>query len=69
MRRPWIAREDFFNSHGTMRTSGRRGLEKLRGERVFGASSCVIFLEKGRKSIGRWWKGGEWVESLGSFKE
>jgi hypothetical protein len=47
-------------------------LKKLRGEEFLVASSCVIFLGKGRKgmrNISRWWKGGEWVECLGHFKK
>jgi hypothetical protein len=47
--RPWIEREDFFNSHGTRRTSKRRGLEKLKGEEFLVVSSCVIFFGKGKK--------------------
>jgi hypothetical protein len=36
-----------------------------------GFSSCVIFLEKGRKrmmSLNRWWKEGELVGCLGYFE-
>jgi hypothetical protein len=36
MKRPSIGREDFLNSHGTRRTSKRRGLEKLGGEEFLG---------------------------------
>jgi hypothetical protein len=32
MRRPWIGRKDFLNSHGTRRTNRRRGFQKLREE-------------------------------------
>ncbi len=63
---------DFFNSHGTKRTSGRRGFEKLGGEEFLVTSSYVIFLGKGRKgmrSIGKWWKGGKWVECFGVLKK
>jgi hypothetical protein len=72
MKRSSIGGEDFFNSHGTKRTSGRRGFEKLGGEEFLVTSSYVIFLGKGRKgmrSIGKWWKGGKWVECFGVLKK
>jgi hypothetical protein len=46
MKRTSIEGEDFLNSHGTRTTSGRRGLEKLGGDKFLVTSSCVIFLEK-----------------------
>jgi hypothetical protein len=48
------------------------GVLKTLGGEEFVVFSCVIFFGKGRRrmrSIGRWWKGGEWVECLGYFKE
>jgi hypothetical protein len=47
MKRPWIGRKDFFNSHGTRRINGRRGLEKAWGRGVFGCFFlCDSFLER-----------------------
>jgi hypothetical protein len=71
MRRPWIREEDFHNFHWTKKTSSKRGDEKLGEEGVWGSSSCVIFLGKGRRRLmnfSRWWKEGKWVGCLGYFK-
>jgi hypothetical protein len=71
MRRPWIGREDFINFYGTRKTSSRKVFEKL-GEEEFLEVFFLIFLDEGRKrmkSLGRWWKGGEWVGCLGYFEE
>jgi hypothetical protein len=45
MKRPSIKEEDFLNSYGIRRTSGRRGFEKLGGEEFLGTSSCGFFLK------------------------
>jgi hypothetical protein len=61
-----------LNSHGIRIIRGKRGLEKLEGKEFLVVYSSVIFLGKGKRrmeSIGKWWKGGKWVEFLGCFKE
>ncbi len=48
------------------------GVLKSLGEKNFWGLFLCDFFEKGKRgmrSIGRWWKGEEWVEILGYFKE
>jgi hypothetical protein len=49
MIKPWIGGEDFFNSHGRRRTSGKRGLEKLGGEEFLALFSLCDFAWKGEE--------------------
>jgi hypothetical protein len=55
MKRPSIRGEDFLNSHGTKKTSERKGLEKLGGEEFLVVFSCVIFSWKGKERDEEYW--------------